>query len=232
MAETRRMLGSAELWTLKQLALAGALDAEEKISCASLADALDVSTQTASRRLQQLEEHGHITRDIVSDGQWIAITADGERRLRTEYEAYRQIFEATDSVELRGTVTSGMGEGSHYITLSGYMRQFREKLGYEPFAGTLNVDLAPESVRSQTRLDSFDPVVIEGWESDDRTYGPAYCYPASVATGTDRYEDAHIIAPERTHHGDDHVEVIAPEKLRAALGLEDGTEVTINVENQ
>ena len=232
MAETRRLLDSAELWTLKQLALVGALDAEEKISCASLADTLDVSTQTASRRLQQLEEHGHITRDIVSDGQWIVITDSGERRLRTEYEAYRQIFEATEALELRGTVTSGMGEGSHYITLSGYMRQFREKLGYEPFAGTLNVDLTPESVRSQTRLDSFDPVVIEGWESDDRTYGPAYCYPASVSTDTGRYEDAYIIAPERTHHGDDHVEIIAPEKLRDALGLDDGTEVTIHVENQ
>ena len=232
MVETRRLLGSAELWTLQQLALAGALGAEEKISCASLADTLDVSTQTASRRLQHLEEHGHITRDIVSDGQWIGITPAGERRLRTEYEAYRQIFEAADGVELRGTVTSGMGEGSHYIALSGYMRQFREKLGYEPFEGTLNVDLTPESVRSQTRLDSFDPVVIEGWESDDRTYGPAYCYCASVSSGAERYEDAHIIAPERTHHGDDHVEVIAPEKLRTTLGLEDGTEVTIHVENQ
>ena len=232
MAETRRALDSAEVLTLKHLALVGTLDGEQKLSCAGLADRLDASTQTASRRLQGLEEGGYISRDVVSDGQWISITDDGKRRLRTEYEAYRRIFEGEDAVELQGAVTGGMGEGGHYITLSGYMRQFRTKLGYEPFPGTLNVDLTPDSVRSRTRLDAFEPIVIEGWESEDRTYGPAYCYPASVTTNGERYEGAHVIAPERTHHDDDHLELIASEKLRDVLELDDGTEVTIRVSEQ
>ena len=232
MAETRRALDSAEVLTLKHLALVGALDGEQKLSCAGLADHLDASTQTASRRLQRLEEGGYIERDVVSDGQWVAITDGGEQRLRTEYEAYRRIFEDEDEVELQGAVTGGMGEGGHYITLPGYMRQFRTKLGYEPFPGTLNVALTPDSVRSRTRLDAFEPVVIEGWEGENRTYGPAYCYPATLTTGGDRYEEAHVIAPERTHHGDDHLELIGPEKLRDELGLDDGTEVTIRVSEQ
>jgi riboflavin kinase len=231
MQETRRALDPDGLATLKELALAGALDGEEKLSCATLAADLDASTQTASRRLQRLDEDGYVERDIVSDGQWVRITADGERRLQAEYADYRRLFERDAGVELTGTVTSGMGEGRHYITLPGYMEQFVEKLGYEPFAGTLNVDLTDDSVRTRARLGALEPVTIEGWEDDERTYGPAFCYPATVHAA-ETYEPAHVIAPERTHHGDDHLEVIAPDRLRDTLELSDGDEVTIDVEQR
>lgn len=231
MPETRRAVEGGELAMLKQLALVGALDSEEKLSCAALAERLSVSTQTASRRLQALEEGGYVERDVVSDGQWIDVTEAGERRLREEYADYRHIFSADASVTLSGAVTSGMGEGRHYITLPGYMRQFRERLGYEPFAGTLNIDLTEESVRARSRLNALEPVTIEGWEDDERTYGPAYCYPATVTAG-ESYGPAHVIAPERTHHGDDHLEVIAPDRLRDVLDLEDGEEVTVDVEER
>ena len=232
MAETQQALGSDEVTTLKELALLGALDGEEKLSCSLLADRLEASNQTASRRLQELDEGGYVTREIVGDGQWIEVTAAGEQRLQAEYASYQQIFEGAQAVDLRGSVTSGMGEGRHYISLSGYMEQFREKLGYEPFAGTLNVDLTTESIRSRARLDAFDPVTIEGWESDERTYGPAYCYPATLIGGDTEYEQAHVISPERTHHGDDNLEIIAPDELRTELDLEDGTEVTVSVAQQ
>ncbi|MEF8812424.1 MAG: DUF120 domain-containing protein [Halovenus sp.] len=229
MAETKRALDSDEVRTLRELALIGALDGQTKLSCADLARRLDASTQTASRRLQRLEDGGHIRRDIVSDGQWVELTDRGAQRLQAEYAAYRRIFEEDTVPELTGAVTSGMGEGRHYITLEGYMTQFREKLGYEPFPGTLNVDLDEASVRSRARLSAIEPVTIEGWESEDRTYGPAYCYPASLRSGDTTYTEAHVIAPERTHHGDDHLEVIAPNRLRDALELTDGTEVIITV---
>jgi riboflavin kinase len=231
MPETRRALDADGLATLKQLALLGALDGEEKLSCSRLAQRLDASTQTASRRLQQLDELDCLERDIVSDGQWVTITETGQRRLQAEYADYRRLFESDTSVSLSGVVTSGMGEGRHYITLSGYMRQFREKLGYEPFAGTLNVDLTEESIRRRAHVGAIDPITIDGWEDDDRTYGPAYCYPAAVVAD-ERYEQAHLIAPERTHHGDDHLEVIAPDRLRDALDLTDGDEVTVHVEQR
>ena len=229
MAETQRVLDSDGVATLKHLALVGALDGEEKVSCADLADRLGASTQTASRRLQGLETGGYIARDIVSDGQWVSITSDGEQRLQAEYEAYRRIFEHERAVELTGTVTSGMGEGRHYITLDGYMEQFREKLGYEPFPGTLNVDLTAESMRKRARLDALEPITIEGWESEDRTYGPAYCYPATVSAGGETAEPAHVISPERTHHGENQLELIAPVELREEIDLDDGTEVTVSV---
>ena len=98
---------------------------------------------------QLIESAGLLERDVVSDGQWVELTPEGRSRLREEYEQYRRVFEAAGSVELRGTVTSGMGEGRHYISLPGYMEQFESRLGYAPFAGTLNVDLSEASVRAR-----------------------------------------------------------------------------------
>ncbi|MDZ7731095.1 MAG: DUF120 domain-containing protein [Natrialbaceae archaeon] len=233
MATTASAVGADEVGVLKLLALEGGRAGDVKISCAHLAEQLDASNQTASRRLQRLEREGLIERDTVSDGQWIAITTEGETVLRSEYEEYRRIFETGTEVALAGTITSGMGEGRHYISLPGYTRQFEERLEYEPFPGTLNVDLTSDSVRRRSAVASLEPIPIDGWEDDDRTYGPAVCQPAVIETHDgDRYERVHTIAPERTHHDDDQLEVIAPVKLRDELDLEDGDHVTITVRDR
>jgi riboflavin kinase len=220
-------VGHDELAVLKLLALNGALEGEVKTSCRDLADRLDASNQTASRRLRRLESADYLRRDTVSDGQWIAITEDGERALRGEYEDYRRIFEDGVGVELTGTVTTGMGEGRHYITLDGYMEQFVEKLGYEPFPGTLNVDLTEASIRRRSALPAEDAVHIDGWENEERTYGPAYCYPAGIESAGRSYDGVHVIVPERSRHDEDQVELIAPDKLREELDLEDDDRVRI-----
>ena len=229
MSMQRASVGSDELTTLRRIALVGGLPGEAKVSCAGLGDDLDVSTQTVSRRLQRLESHGLLERETVSDGQWVTVTDEGERALREEYQAYRRVFETASAIELSGTVTSGMGEGRHYISLPGYVSQFVERLGYEPFPGTLNVSLDADSVRRRAGLSSLEPVPIDAWEDEERTYGPAGCYPAEVTAGDRTYEEAHAIVPERTHHDADQLELIAPEKLRDVLDLEDGEPLTISV---
>ena len=236
MARATERVGHDELATLKLVALDGALEGRATVTCAALAGRLEASNQTASRRLQRLEDAGYVEREMTGDGQLVAVTEAGERSLQREYADYRRLFEGDANVELSGVVTSGMGEGRHYISLPGYMRQFRERLGYEPFEGTLNVDLNDESVRARARMDALDPIDIDGWEDDERTYGPAFCWPATVeragAGGADRYETAHVIAPERTHHGEDQLEVIAPDRLRDEMALEDDDELTIHVSEQ
>ena len=176
MAETAGVaVGYDELATLKLLALDDGFDGGAKTSCGALADRLDASNQTASRRLQTLEDAGLIERERVADGQWVTVTADGERALRREYAEYRRLFESSTAIELSGTVTVGMGEGRHYITLPGYMTQFEARLGYEPFPGTLNVDLDAEGVRARGGLDALRPIAIDGWRT---TTGPTV--PRSV----------------------------------------------------
>jgi len=218
----------AAIAALKHVGLVGGLT-ETKVSCAALGDRLDASTQTASRRLQTLESAGYIERDVVGDGQWVRITDAGEAALRAEYADYRRLFETDIELVLRGAVTGGMGEGRHYITLPGYAEQFRSRLGYEPFPGTLNVDLSEESVRRRGEMAGIDAVPIDAWEDEDRTYGAASCYEVTLVAGDERYEEVHAIVPDRTHHDYDQLELIAPERLRDALVLDDGDEVEVRV---
>nr|WP_193788135.1 DUF120 domain-containing protein [Haloferax larsenii] len=223
-------VGYDELATLKLVALDGGRAEPVKVSCSGLADRLDVSNQTASRRLQRLEEGDYIDREVVSDGQWITITEAGESALRREYADYRRIFETPSMVVLEGEVTGGMGEGRHYISLPGYMEQFTERLGYEPFPGTLNVRLSDDAIRARAGMSALDAVPIDGWEDDERTFGPATCYAAVVEADDETYDPVHIIVPERTHHDESQLEIIAPDKLRDELDLKDGDIVTVRVE--
>jgi len=219
-----------ELQALKAVALDGGLGGPVKVSCSSLGERLETSTQTASRRLQDLETSGLLDREIVSDGQWVSVTDDGERVLRAEYADYRQLFERETGLTLSGTVTTGMGEGKHYISLSGYERQFESKLGYVPFPGTLNLELDEASRRARGELAGQATVPIDSWEDGDRTFGAATCYPARMTADGGDYEPVHLIVPDRTHHDEGNIEVIAPDKLREALDLEDGDTVSVHIE--
>ncbi len=213
-----------ELAALKLLGLEGGVEAGAKVSCSDLASRMDTSDQTASRRLQALEEDGLVEREMLSDGQWIEVTEDGEKVLRREYDDYRRIFESAETVELVGEVVSGMGEGKYYISLDGYVEQFVEKLGYEPFPGTLNLSLDDESTRRRAALENVEGTLIEEWENEERTFGAATCYEASI----DGVE-AHVIRPHRSHYPDETLEVIAPIKLRDELGIDYGDDVTVEV---
>jgi len=233
MAETATAstVGPDELAALKRVALDGGLDGRAELSCSGLAEQLDASAQTASRRLQRLDDAGLVDRDVFADGQRVAVTESGASLLRREYADYRRLFEDDATLSLDGTVTSGMGEGRHYISLSGYMAQFRDRLGYEPFPGTLNVELTTESARARGELEVLagDSTPIDGWEDGDRTFGPATCYAARVESEGGTYDGAHIIVPERTHHDATQLELIAPVKLRTELDLDDGDRLTVTL---
>jgi riboflavin kinase len=227
-----RAVGSDELAVLKLLALDGAHRGEVKISCSDLASDMEVSTQTASRRLQALEDAECITREKVGDGQFVELTETGTGLLKREYEHYRAIFEQKGTLTLDGEITTGMGEGRHYVTLPGYKIQFEEKLGYDPYPGTLNVTLSAASKRERSAMASLEGVAITAWEDEERTYGAATCYPATIeATDGRTFERAHVIEPDRTHHDTAELEIIAPERVRDELGLLDGDEVSVHVES-
>ncbi|KPN29890.1 riboflavin kinase [Halolamina pelagica] len=200
------------------------------MSCAALGDRLGASSQTASRRLQRLESADLIEREVVADGQWIALTTAGKSRLREEYADYRRLFEDDAALTLSGGVTAGAGEGRHYISLPGYNRQFEARLGYDPYPGTLNVELDEESTRNRSELAAVEGVPIDEWEDEERTYGSATCYPARLEADAGGFEPVHVIVPDRTHHDEDKIELIAPEMLRDELGLADGDEVVVEIE--
>jgi len=229
MASTSATVGYPELATLRQVALAGGLTDEANVTDSDVAADLDVPKRQISTHLGNLEAAGLLDRSRGVDGQWLSVTEAGETYLQQEYEVYRQLFEHPTPIRLRGEVTSGMGEGRHYISLPGYVEQFVDWLGYEPFPGTLNVELAEESIGRRESLAAVEAVPIDAWEGEDRTYGAGSCYPVVLEVDGRRYDRAHAIVPDRTHHDDSQLELLAPERLRDELGLEDGDELTVRL---
>ncbi|MHC1625873.1 MAG: DUF120 domain-containing protein [Methanoculleaceae archaeon] len=215
----------ADLASLKAIALRGGLRGSVRISSQSLGTDLGISAQTASRRLIALEDKRLISREMRGEGQYVMITPDGEELLRQEYEDYRRLFEGEESpYRMEGVVITGLGEGRYYMGLSGYRDQFREKFGFEPYPGTLNLRIQPGDQPVRRRLSALDWVKIHGFTAENRTFGEVKALPCRI----DKISGA-IIVPGRTHYPEDVLEIIAPVNLRQALNLSDGDIVEVEV---
>ena len=107
-------------------------------------------------------------------------------------------------------------------------------------SNTTAVEIEPEKVNLTLDADPGGaPVLLDGVQYDaPLDYDTLIGFRHTVSTPATRcvdgtsYEQAHVISPERTHHDDDHLEIIAPDELRETLGLADGTEVTVSVAQQ
>jgi len=85
---------------LKKIALLGALSGPVKVSTQILGEMLEISQQTASRRLQTLEKSGMVSRTADMDGQYILVTPVGEEYLRREFSELCKIFGESDFREI------------------------------------------------------------------------------------------------------------------------------------
>ncbi len=212
------------LEVLKTLALMNASRRVVKVSSRELADKIGQSLQTAARRLKELEEMGLIERNLTKDGQFIVITDKGKQVLYREYVDYKKIFEGEEYIRIKGKVFSGVGEGRYYVSLEGYRRQFVEKLGFDPYPGTLNLKIPKEEMYFRRMLDREDGILIEGFKTEDRTFGEVKVFKCKV-----RGIEGAVVLPKRTHYPADTLEIISPVKLRDKLGLKDGDIVEVEV---
>lgn len=130
-------------------------------------------------------------------------------------------------MKIAGTVTSGLGEGKAFVVLEGYAAQFRDTLGYEPYPGTLNLEV-DDPVRE--RFDDEESIVIEGWEDGNRSFGAVDCYPADVEShAAPDGVPLHTIVPRRTDHDTSTIEIISPINLRERFDLSDGSTFGIRI---
>lgn len=209
------------LQTMKELALLGAIKNKIEISSFELAKQLDTSQQTASRYLLELDNEGMIIRELGIKKQLIQITSIGAEILQEEYLQYQQIFELTDRVYFKGKVVSGMGEGRYYTERSGYIDQFKERLGFVPYPGTLNVEIEYVERNKLRLLKNYGGIVIDEFKTRNRTFGSVLCFNAKI----NNIEGA-IVLPKRSHYSN-VLEFISPHYLREKLHLKDGDEVEI-----
>jgi len=116
---------------------------------------------------------------------------------------------------------SGVGEGRYYVSQKEYLAQFGKALGFEPYPGTLNLDLDEAEASKLQMLDAAEGVVLRGFNSQGRTFGDVKCFRAKISD-----VECAVIIPKRTHYRHT-VEVVAAKRLREALGIKDGGAVEL-----
>ena len=189
---------------------------------------MEISQQTASRYLIELETEGWIQKTTTPEGSLIRINETGIQELQKLYTNLRLLIEAAypPSITLEGTVFTGLGEGAYYITKEHYRKQFIEKLGFDPYPGTLNLKLTTEyDMKTRTELEAYPAVEIQGFKNEDRTFGLVKCYPAKIGN---KIKGALILAL-RSHYDRSVLELIAPVTLRKHLNLKDGNKVKAEI---
>jgi len=120
-----------------------------------------------------------------------------------------------------GIVTSGLGKGAVFMSIDYYKGKVKEKLGFDPFTGTLNlrIDKGKTSL-----LNDFSAIRIEGIKKGSKSFGGANCYKVKIND-----INAAIIIPDLTEHEEDIVEIIASVNLKSELKIKDGDKVKIEL---
>ncbi|MBS3097233.1 CTP-dependent riboflavin kinase [Candidatus Woesearchaeota archaeon] len=186
-----------------------------KSSTSKIANEMKVSQQTISRKLRDMEDLGLIKREVTPNGLSISIADGGRAVLKKNYLELEEIFKEKKLV-LKGIIEKGIGEGKYYMSMKQYQQQFKSKLGFDAYPGTLNLKV--NKVEVMGFLSSLEPVIIEGFTTKSRTYGSLTCYKIKI-NGI----GGAIVIPERTRHEEETLEIIAPVHLRSKLNLKDGT---------
>ncbi len=213
---------------LYKLAEMGAFHRTVKISTQYLAEKTGVSQQTASRQLIDLDNIGWIQRSMTAEGCLIKLTEVGKTQLKNIYSRLMTIIEAAHplSVTLEGVVFSGLGEGAYYVNQDGYRKQFIEKLGFDPYPGTLNIKLTTNyDMKTRQELEGYPAIEVEGFKNESRTFGPVKCYPTLI---NNKAKGALLFAL-RTHYDSSVLEIISPQYLRNQLKIRDGQKVKLEV---
>ena len=201
------------------------------INSVELGKLLNLSQQTASRRIKDLIELEWIRRKIENKTQKIVLTKKGSDVMLFMYKNLKNILE---SIVILGTVQSGMKEGAYYVSIKGYFDQFQERLGFLPFKGTLNLELNSTNIDLlREKLKNIKPVVISGFDDDnsERTYGTVECYDCYVSRIDNPVKKvkAAILDIKRTHHKENIIEILAEPYLRDYFKLKDGDKLIIEL---
>ena len=213
--------------TLANLISKGARHNFITITSSSLGKSIHKSQQAASKHLLELEKDGFIER--ISNGRKfsVKITPKGHSEIVKLSSVLKSSLDSLPAyVELKGTLVSGMGEGAYYMSLKGYTKQFKTKINYIPFPGTLNVKLGKkEHVESALQFRTLNGVLINGFSDEKRTYGWVKCFKAKLNNTI----NCDLIILERTHHDNSVIELISKTNIRKTGKLRDGSKLTIKI---
>tara|TARA_B100000678_G_C18051405_1_gene438848 strand:+ start:98 stop:781 length:684 start_codon:yes stop_codon:yes gene_type:complete len=215
------------IFTLTQLLSKGARHNFVQLTSSSLGRSIQKSQQAASKYLVELESGGFIERFMKGRKVFVRITNKGYAELVKLHSLLgSSLGTFPSSIELKGKIISGMGEGAYYMSLKGYTKQFKSKIGYVPFPGTLNVKLyQKEHVEAIQQLDDLDGQKINSFSDGKRTFGWVKCFTATL----NRTINCQLIRLERTHYDNSIIELISKNNICKTADLKIGSQISIKI---
>lgn len=124
-------------------------------------------------------------------------------------------------MELAGRVVTGTGKAQKFLSLEPYKEKIEQKTGINPFPGTLNINTDEEKIRELKK--KKNNIRIEGFQYEGEDYGGLDLYKVEIEG-----LEAALLDIDRAEHREETAEIIAEEKLRKKLDLEDGDRVKLN----
>lgn len=202
----------------------------EVLTTVEIAQDMNFSQQTASRKIVQLEEQGLIIKEYSPDGLKIKLTEKAEAILKENYNSLKLIFEnqkkELPAASLKGVVASGIGEGKYYVQIEQYNKALERLLGKTPFSGTLNI--IGDNEQYKQFLSGKEMTRIEGFKTNTRTFGWINTYTVKLRKEkTGKFVEGIIVIPERTIHRENIIEIVSAVYLREELKLNDYDKVEI-----
>ena len=213
--------------TLAELLSKGARYNFIQITTSSLGKSIKKSQQAASKHILELENGGFIERVMTGRHVSVKITQKGYSELVKLHSILGSTLVSSPSqLEFNGSIISGLGEGAYYMALNGYTKQFKVKIGYIPFPGTLNIKLNQlQATQVIQQLDELDNVMLAPFSDGKRTYGWVKCFHATLNDSI----KCELIRLERTHHDSSVIELISKNNLRKAANLKTNSKVTVKI---
>jgi riboflavin kinase len=122
---------------------------------------------------------------------------------------------------VKGKVFSGKGEGAEFLKLRWVRKQIKEKLGFTPHLGTLNIKLSENYSDTKDLLKRIKGMTIMPTNGFCR----GKCFRAYVMDGV----ECAIVIPEVEDYPEDLMEIVAPVNLREKLELKDGDTIKVRI---
>ena len=126
-------------------------------------------------------------------------------------------------ISLTGKIVSGVKQGAFFTQLDWFQSQCRDKLGFKPYAGTLNLEISDDDVPVAEALEQEAEIEFIPPDSE---FCSGKAYPVLV----EGIRAAIVIpAAEVRVHGKNIIEVISDQRLKDVLKVVDGDSVELKI---
>ena len=105
--------------------------------------------------------------------------------------------QSNTKIHIKGHITSGKGKGEFFVSQEQYRKQFREKLGYLPYSGTLNILVKQDETRSV--LEKIKGIKINGFQIEKKTFGKVKCIEGTIKKGEET-QHMNLLIPEKSDY--------------------------------